>query len=156
MKIFTIVFKKFPSATNQTINPFHTTRLFLYPLKTSENLWFFEVFRMYGNRPVTWNGLRDCKTEKPSYKSIAIFSNLSKIDKQIFHDQMHIDFNYFFPNNQWGFCNGNNTQHWLLAITEKVKKARDSNKVSEVCTVILPNLPHAFGFDYKSVRVVHA
>ena len=24
-------------------NPFHATDLFLYPLKTSENLWFFDV-----------------------------------------------------------------------------------------------------------------
>ena len=26
------------------INPFHATGLFLYPLKTSENLWFSNVF----------------------------------------------------------------------------------------------------------------
>ena len=27
------------------INPFHATGLFLYPLKTSENLWFSDVIR---------------------------------------------------------------------------------------------------------------
>ena len=27
------------------INPFHATRLFLFPLKTLENLWFSDVFR---------------------------------------------------------------------------------------------------------------
>ena len=27
------------------LNPFHATDLFLYPLKTLENLWFYDVFR---------------------------------------------------------------------------------------------------------------
>ena len=30
---------------------------FLYPLKTSENLWLSDVFRGYRKRPVAWNGL---------------------------------------------------------------------------------------------------
>ena len=35
------------------LNPFHVTGLFLYFLKTSENLWFSDVFRGYRKRPVT-------------------------------------------------------------------------------------------------------
>ena len=35
------------------LNPFHAIGLFLYLLKTSENLWF----RAYRKRPVAWNGL---------------------------------------------------------------------------------------------------
>ena len=31
------------------VNPFHVIVLFLYPLKTSEILWFFDVFRGYRN-----------------------------------------------------------------------------------------------------------
>ena len=31
----------------QYINPFHATGLFRYPLKTSENFWFSDVFRGY-------------------------------------------------------------------------------------------------------------
>ena len=38
-------------------NPFHDTDLFRYPLKTSENLWFSDVFRGYQKRSVAWNGL---------------------------------------------------------------------------------------------------
>ena len=34
------------------INLFHTTGLFLYPLKTSENLWFFMFSRGYRKTPV--------------------------------------------------------------------------------------------------------
>ena len=40
------------------INPFHTTCLFLYPLKTSENLQFPDVLRGYRKTPVTGNGLK--------------------------------------------------------------------------------------------------
>ena len=39
------------------INPFHATDLFWYPLKTSENLWFSDVFRGYQKRSVAWNEL---------------------------------------------------------------------------------------------------
>ena len=38
-------------------NPFHATGLFLYPLKTSKNLRFSDVFRGYRKRPMAWNGL---------------------------------------------------------------------------------------------------
>ena len=37
------------------INPFHATSLFRYPLKTSGNLWFSDVFREYQKRLVAWN-----------------------------------------------------------------------------------------------------
>ena len=30
------------------VNPFHATGLFRYPLKTSENLWFSDAFRGWG------------------------------------------------------------------------------------------------------------
>ena len=38
-----------------TFNPFFATGPFLYPLKTSENLWFVDVFRGYRKRRVPWN-----------------------------------------------------------------------------------------------------
>ena len=41
----------------ERVNPFHATRLFRYPLKTSENQRFPDVFRGYRKRPVAWNGL---------------------------------------------------------------------------------------------------
>ena len=37
--------------------PLHASFSFLYPLKKSKNLWFFGIFRGYGNGLVTRNGL---------------------------------------------------------------------------------------------------
>ena len=53
------------------INPFHATGLFWYPLKTSENLWFSDVFRGYRKRPVARNGLK-------TWSFRALFLNISK------------------------------------------------------------------------------
>ena len=36
---------KLHNASQMTLNPFHGTGLFLCPLKTSENLWFCDVFQ---------------------------------------------------------------------------------------------------------------
>ena len=41
----------------KSITPFHTTCLFVYLLKTSENVCFFDVFKGYRKRPAAWNGL---------------------------------------------------------------------------------------------------
>ena len=41
--------------SNITFNPFYAIALFLYPLKTSEYIWF-SVFRDYIKRSVAWNG----------------------------------------------------------------------------------------------------
>ena len=43
--------------TKFIINPFQATVLFLYPLKTSQNLRFSAVFRGYRKRAVARNGL---------------------------------------------------------------------------------------------------
>ena len=40
-----------------TFNPFDATDLFWYPLKTSENQRFPDVFGGYQKRSVAWNGL---------------------------------------------------------------------------------------------------
>ena len=40
------------------INQFHTTSFFLYILKISENIWFSDILRGYGKRPVTWSRLK--------------------------------------------------------------------------------------------------
>ena len=37
----------FCAVLSELLNPFHATGFFLYPLKTLENLWFSDVFRVY-------------------------------------------------------------------------------------------------------------
>ena len=53
------------------INPFCTNVLFLYPLKTSQNLWFSDVFREYRNGTLAWKGL--------IWKYCLVGSNLSQM-----------------------------------------------------------------------------
>ena len=111
---------------------------------------------------------KDCKTEKSNYRPISILPNLSKIHERLLYDQMYTYFSNFFPQYQCGFRKGYSAQHCLLAMTEKMKEARDSNKV---CAAVLTDLSkafdcllhdllieklHAFGFDHKSLRVIHA
>ena len=48
----------------QNIDLFYATGLFLYPLKTSENQRFSNVFRSYRKRPVACNGLKYIETKK--------------------------------------------------------------------------------------------
>ena len=55
-------------------NSFRAIGLFLYPPKTSQTLWFSDVFRGYRKRPVAWDGL----IENTLYFSLInerIFSN---------------------------------------------------------------------------------
>ena len=111
---------------------------------------------------------KECKTEKPNYRPISILPNLSKIYEILLYDQMYSYFDTFFVKYQCGFRKGYNAQHCLLVMIEKMKEARDKNKV---CAAVLTDLskvfdclihdlliakPHAFGFDYKSLRVMYA
>ena len=50
--------KKWKKIVSNLFNPFQATGLFLYPLKTSGNQRFSDVFRGYKKRPVAWNELK--------------------------------------------------------------------------------------------------
>ena len=58
------------------LNPFHVTDLFWYPLKTSENQRFSDVFRGYQKRSVTWNGLIGGVDTSEIYKDCKFFTTL--------------------------------------------------------------------------------
>ena len=81
---------------------------------------------------------------------------------------MYTNFDKFFVKHQCGFCKGYNAQHCLLVMIEKMKEAYNKNKV---CTAVLTDLTkafdclkhdlliaklHAFGFNYKSFKVMLA
>ena len=60
----------------QIINPLHATDLFLYPLRTSENLWFSGVYREYRNTPVAWCWLNEIIRERFLNIAYLKFENL--------------------------------------------------------------------------------
>ena len=81
---------------------------------------------------------------------------------------MYTYFDKFFVKHQCGIRKGYNAQHCLLVMIERMKEACDKNKV---CAAVLTDLSkafdclkhnhlipklHAFGLDYKSLRVMHA
>ena len=53
--------KKGKENTSMLINPFVPNAPFLYPLKTSENLRFFDVFRGWRKSALGTNGLTQSK-----------------------------------------------------------------------------------------------
>ena len=110
---------------------------------------------------------KERKTEKSNYRQISILLNLSKIYERLLYDQMYTYFDKCFVKHQCGFRKGYDAQHSLLVMIEKMKEARDKNKV---CAAVLTDLTkafdclkhdlfiaklHTFGFDYKSLRVMY-
>ena len=99
----------FQNHHNMTINPFHATCLFRYPLKTSENRRFSDVFRGYRMRPVAWNG------SKMMINSLyfLLIKNLKKTLRSLFVDGVQLlkateplwgDSIYIFVNQYLYFC----------------------------------------------------
>ena len=71
------------------------------------------------------------------YRPISILPNLSKIY------EMYTYFNKFFCKTSVRFGKGYNVQHRLLVMIEKMKEARDKNKI---CAAVLTDLSKAFDF----------
>ena len=124
MNFWKIDWLKFIGIINYCINPLHTTDLFWYPLKTSENLWFSDVFRGYKERSVGWNGLilafTDWRISRYCVNSVQIPSFFWSVFSRIwteygpektpyldtFHAARYLDIN---PGDlELCVCNGNN------------------------------------------------
>ena len=58
-RLFSLVWDLFSKTFRllYSIYPFHTNVSLLYPLKTSKNVWFYEVFKVYRNETLVWNEL---------------------------------------------------------------------------------------------------
>ena len=70
------------------LNSFHATDLFWYPLKTSENQKFSDVFRGYQNRSVAWNELKYwflqiCKNMETQYGQPTVWDKDKFLLRQI-------------------------------------------------------------------------
>ena len=76
---------------------------------------------------------QDCN----NYRPISLLSNISKIIEKLVHRQLYgfLEFNNFLYTNQFGFRNLHSTNHALITITEKIRKAIDNGKIT--CSVFL-------------------
>ena len=66
-----------------------------------------------------------------------LLSNISKIIEKLIHRQLYglIEFNNYLYTNQFGFRNLHSTNHALITITEKIRKAIDNGEMT--CGVFL-------------------
>ena len=72
-----------------------------------------------------------------------LLSNISKIIEKLVHRQLYefLEFNNHLYTNQFGFRNLHSTNHALITITEKIRKAIDNGEIT--CGVFL-DLQKAF------------
>ena len=119
----------FDVTTYLAFNPFHTTDLFLYPLKASENLWFSNFFRGYRMRPAAWNGLiGQYKTlTLQSIISVAVVRCFIKNGCETFRKiqceatTMKVMLRIFSPTNGW-FCLCHDHMKYTISEIQSVPK----------------------------------
>ena len=81
------------------------------------------------------------RLHKSNYRPVSILPRLSKIYEKILYQQMCEYFDSIFSKYLSGFRKGHNTQHYLLFMPEKLKKASDNS----LCTgILLIDLSKAF------------
>ena len=68
--------------------------------------------------------------ESNNYRPISLISNISKIIEKLVHKRLNsfLEGNSSFYNRQFGFRNNHSTNHALIEITEKIRKALDKNE----------------------------
>ena len=78
---------------------------------------------------------------KGNYRPVSILPTLPKIYEKILYQQIYEYFNSIFSKYLSGFRKGHSTQHCLLFMLEKLKKALDKG----ICTgILLTDLSKAF------------
>ena len=82
---------------------------------------------------------QDCN----NYRPVSLLSNISNIIEKLVHRQLYgfLEFNNYLYTNQFGFRNLHSTNHALITITEKIRKAIDNGEIT--CGVFL-DLQKAF------------
>ena len=72
-----------------------------------------------------------------NYRPISVVSNISKLTEKLLYNRLHkfLNQNKCFFNYQFGFRNHHSTNHVLISITEKIRKALDEVKFA--CGIFL-------------------
>ena len=77
------------------INPFHVNVLFLYLMKTSENLSFSDFFRGYRNRTLAWKGLMCYKIKEMKRYFVEIYPINKTYGTMTFYIKHHENLSFF-------------------------------------------------------------
>ena len=104
---------------------------------------------------------------KANYSPVSILPTLSKVYEKIFHQQIYEYFNCIFSKYLCGFRRGHSTQHCLLFMLEKLKRARDKGQVTGILLTDLSkafdSISHelliaklyAYGFSIDSLKLIN-
>ena len=76
---------------------------------------------------------------KSNYRPVSILPTLSKIYEKILYQQMYQYFDSIFSKYLSGFRKGHSTQHCLLFMLEKLKKALDNGLCTGILTYLKPS-----------------
>ena len=104
---------------------------------------------------------------KANYRPVSILPTLSKVCEKIFHQQIYKYFNCIFSKFLCGFRRGHSTQHCLLFMLEKLKRALDKGQVTGILLTDLSkafdSISHelliaklyAYGFSIDSLKLIN-
>ena len=125
---------------------------------------FPSVLKQANITPVFKKGEREFKN---NYRPVSILSNVSKIFERIMFRQISNYMESFFSKYQCGFTKAYSTQ-CPLSMLEKWKRAVDNGKAFELLLTdlskafdylshqLLLERPHAYGFSFASLRLIHS
>ena len=142
---------------------FFAEQIFLQFNDGVESSKYAESFKFAYITPAFKQGSRNLKD---NYRPISILPLVSKIFEKLLCNQLSNDFDNIFSRFQCAFRKGFYAQHSLLLMTEKWKKAIDSNKVFGailtdlskafdcICHDLLIAKLHAYGLSLPALKMI--
>ena len=106
-------------------------------------------FKLANKTPVFKN---ESRNHKNNYRPVSILPLISKVFETIMSKQLSIYFEEILSNSQCGFRKGFSTQHCLLLMLEKWKRAVDNNKVFGALLTDLSKAFDCISHDYLQNR----